>query len=109
MNADLIQIVNLVSQQGTPFKAAAACHPAMVDPNDAPEVTIPFLMIPSQDESKDDVANWQKGVKVKNDIQWFNDQIHGFMAARGNLEDEGVKKAYEKGYSILSNWFAENL
>ena len=67
------------------------------------------VVVQMADESKDDVANWQKGVKVKNDVQWFDDQIHGFMAARGNLEDEGVKKAYEKGYSILSNWFAENL
>lgn len=81
----------------------------MVDPNDAPQVAIPIMMLPSMDESKDDVNKYKQGLKVKNEIEWFDDQIHGFMAARGNLEDEGVKKAYEKGYSLLSTWFAENL
>ncbi|KAK5942222.1 hypothetical protein PMZ80_006177 [Knufia obscura] len=103
------KIVNLVSQEGSAFKAAAACHPAMVDPKDAPQVTIPIMMLPSMDESKDDVNGYKQGLKVKNQIEWFDNQIHGFMAARGNLEDESVKKAYEQGYSMLSNWFAENL
>lgn len=58
------KIVNLTSQQGTKFKAAAACHPAMVDPNDAPGVTIPYCMIPSKDEDKEAVSKWQEGVKV---------------------------------------------
>jgi hypothetical protein len=53
-----------------------------VHPDDAPEVTIPYLMIPTKDESKDDVAKWQAGLKVKNQVEWFDDQIHGFMAAR---------------------------
>lgn len=72
-------------------------------------MTIPMMMLPSMDESKDDVEKYKQGLKVKNEVEWFDDQIHGFMAARGNLEDENVKKAYEKGYSLLSNWFAENL
>lgn len=103
------KIVNLVSQQNTVFKAAAACHPAMVDANDAPEVTIPIMMLPSKDESKDDVNKYQQNLKVKNQVEWFDNQVHGFMAARGDLEDESVKKAYEKGYSLLTKWFAENL
>lgn len=106
---DLYQIVNLVSQQNTVFKAAAACHPAMVDANDAPQVTIPIMMLPSKDESKDDVNKYKQNLKVKNQVEWFDDQVHGFMAARGDLEDESVKKAYEKGYEMLSKWFAENL
>ena len=99
----------MISQQGTPFKAAAACHPAMVDANDAPGVTIPYLMLPSKDENKDDVAKWQKGLKVKNDVLWFDDQVHGFMAARGDLKNENVKKDYEKAYTRLLTWFHENM
>lgn len=76
------KIVNLTSQAGTKFKAAAACHPAMVDPGDAPGVTIPYCMIPSKDEDKEAVEKWQKGVKTKNVVEWFDDQVHGFMAAR---------------------------
>jgi dienelactone hydrolase len=54
------KVVNLSSQKGTPFKAAVAAHPAMVDANDAPGVSIPYAMLPSKDESKEDVEKWQK-------------------------------------------------
>lgn len=103
------KIVNLSSQQGTQFKAAAACHPAMVDPNDAPGVTIPYAMLPSKDEDKAAVEGWQKGIKTKNVVEWFPNQVHGFMAARGDLKDEAVKKDYEKAYQLLLNFFHENM
>ncbi|KAK5115040.1 hypothetical protein LTR62_001737 [Meristemomyces frigidus] len=103
------KIVNLISQSGTPFKAAASCHPAMVDAADAPGVTIPFLMLPSKDENKEDVEKWAKATKVKNSVEWYPDQIHGFMAARGDLKDESVKKDYEKAYGRVLTWFHENM
>lgn len=91
--------MNLISQEGTPFKAAASCHPAMVDAGDAEKVTIPFAMLPSKDEPKEDVEKWQKAIKTKNIVQWWPNQVHGFMAARGDLKDEAVKADYEKAYS----------
>ncbi|KAF2721741.1 alpha/beta-hydrolase [Polychaeton citri CBS 116435] len=103
------KIVNLSSQQGSPFKAAAACHPAMVDPNDAPGVTIPYAMLPSKGESKDDVAKWESGLKVKKLVKWYDDQEHGFMAARAELKDSNVKAKYEDAYQTLLNWFHEHL
>ena len=54
----------------------------MLDPNDAPNITIPIAMLPSKDEDKDAVAKWQQGLKVKNQVEYFPEQIHGFMAAR---------------------------
>lgn len=106
---DIEQIANLLSTEGTPFKAAAACHPAMVDAADAPNVTIPIFLIPSKDESKDDVKKYEEALKVKHKVTWFDDQIHGFMAARSDLKDKSVLEAYERGYSLLSDWFSENL
>ncbi|KIW16974.1 hypothetical protein PV08_04165 [Exophiala spinifera] len=103
------KIVNLVSQQGTPFKAAASCHPAMVDPNDAPNVTIPILSIPSMDEDKSAMAQYEAALKVPNRTEWYDDQIHGFMAARSDLENKKVKAAYEKAYQTLLTWFSEHL
>jgi dienelactone hydrolase len=76
------KIVNLVSQEGTPFKAAAACHPAMVDPADAPKVTIPIAVLPSKDEDKEAVTAYAKELKVENVVEWFPTQVHGWMAAR---------------------------
>jgi hypothetical protein len=57
-------------------------HPAMIDPADAPKVTIPLIMLPSGDEDKDAVSKFQSGLQVKNVVEWFPTQIHGWMAAR---------------------------
>lgn len=81
----------------------------MVAPSDAPGVTIPFAMLPSGEEPKDDVEKWEKGLKVPHLVEWFPDQVHGFMAARGDLEDEKVKKEYERGYKIVLDWFGKHL
>ena len=103
------KIANLSSQSGTPFKAAAAAHPAMVDANDAPGITIPFALLPSKDESKEDVEKWEKEVKVKHIVEWFPNQIHGWLAARADLKDSAVEADYKKGYEIILNWFHEHL
>jgi dienelactone hydrolase len=95
--------------ENTKFKAAAACHPAMVAGDDAPGITIPYIMLPSGDEPKDDVEKWQKGVKVPNVVEWFPDQVHGFMAARGDLSQEKVKKEYERGYKLVLDFFHKHL
>ncbi|KAJ9651933.1 hypothetical protein H2198_008796 [Neophaeococcomyces mojaviensis] len=38
------------SQPDTIFKAAAQCHPSLVDPNDISEIKIPMVVLPSMDE-----------------------------------------------------------
>lgn len=104
-----VQIVNLSSLENTLFKAAAACHPAMVAADDAPGITIPFAMLPSKDESKEDVEKWEKGLKVPHLVEWFPTQLHGFMAARADLDDEKVKSEYERGYKILLDFFHKHM
>jgi dienelactone hydrolase len=103
------KIVNLSSFENTPFAASVSVHPAMVAADDAPGITIPFAMLPSQDESKEDVAAWEKGLKVPHLVEWFPEQIHGFMAARGDLEDPKVKNDYEKGYKVVLEFFHKYL
>jgi dienelactone hydrolase len=76
------KIVNLSSQEGTPFTAAAAVHPAMVDPADAPKITIPIAILPSKDEDKDAVGKYEEALKVKYIVEWYPTQVHGWMAAR---------------------------
>lgn len=77
-----VQIVSLVSQQGTPFKVVAEVHPAMVDPNDAKGITVPICMLASKDEDPDAVKGFEKELKVKSHVETFPDQVHGWMAAR---------------------------
>lgn len=95
----------------------------MVDPKDAPKVTLPLAVLPSGDESKDDIGAFEKDLKVKNIVEWFPTQIHGWMAARfvfkrsreranvgrSDLEDSKVKSEYERGYKLLLDFFHENL
>lgn len=121
------KIVNLTSQEGTLFKAAATCHPAMTDPNDASKVTIPIAVLPSKDEDEKAVSEYERNLKVPHIVEWFKDQIHGWMAARyefdielslpsrmltiysSNLEDENVKKEYERGYKTLLDFFHQHV
>ncbi|KIW86565.1 hypothetical protein Z517_01963 [Fonsecaea pedrosoi CBS 271.37] len=103
------KIVNLVSGSNTVFKAAVACHPAMVDPNDAPNVAIPMLMIPSKDEDQEAVDKYEANLKVPHQVEWFKDHIHGFMAARSDLSDEDVKAAYAKAYRIVLDFLHKHL
>ncbi|KAA6413785.1 MAG: dienelactone hydrolase family [Lasallia pustulata] len=99
------KIVSLVSQQGTPFKVVAEVHPAMVDPNDAKGITVPICMLASKDEDPDAVKGFEKELKVKSHVETFPDQVHGWMAARADLEDEKVKKEYERGYKVLLEFY----
>jgi len=87
------------------FKAAAQAHPAMVDPNDAKNINVPFLMIASGDEPTEDVKAFKANLQVPNHVETFPSQIHGFMAARSNLEDAEVKKEYERGYKTVLDFF----
>ena len=54
----------------------------MVDPSDAPNVTIPMALLASEGEPKQDVEAYQKNLKVKHLVEFYSDQPHGFMAAR---------------------------
>jgi len=80
--ADMWQIVSLTSQSGTSFTAAAEVHPAMVDPNDAKGITIPLCMLASKDEDADAVKKFESELKVPKHVEIFDDQVHGWMAAR---------------------------
>ncbi|KAI9889937.1 MAG: hypothetical protein M1814_004660 [Vezdaea aestivalis] len=104
------KIANLVSVSGTTFKAAAQCHPAFVAAEDAEKVTIPMCMLASGDEPVDDVNAYEKALKTDKHVEIFKGQVHGWMAARGKL-DEGTteRKEYERGYKTLLHFFAQHL
>ncbi|THC90597.1 hypothetical protein EYZ11_009945 [Aspergillus tanneri] len=80
------------------FKAAVQCHPAMLAPDDAKSVTVPMAMLASKDEKPQDVADFGNNLQVPHYVETFSTQIHGWMAARSNLDDAEVRKEYERGY-----------
>ncbi|CAL8574818.1 hypothetical protein XPA_000769 [Xanthoria parietina] len=103
------KIVSLTSQSGTPFSASAEVHPAMVDPNDAKGFKVPVCILASGDENPEDVENFKKNLGVENHVETFGDQVHGWMAARGDLKDEKVRSEYERGYSVLLDFYHKHL
>ncbi|KAL2827717.1 hypothetical protein BDW59DRAFT_171179 [Aspergillus cavernicola] len=80
------------------FKAAVQCHPAMLDPEDAKGVNVPMALLASKDEDPGAVSAFGANLKKDHYVETFPGQIHGWMAARSDLEDEVVKKEFERGY-----------
>ncbi|MCJ1353302.1 MAG: hypothetical protein MMC33_003287, partial [Icmadophila ericetorum] len=95
------KIVSLTSAEGTPFTASAEVHPALVTAEDGEKIAVPICMLASKDEKAEDVEAFKKALKVENHVETFGDQVHGWMAARGDLTDERVRHEYERGYKVL--------
>lgn len=66
-------------------------------------------MLASGDEDANAVAEFGKALSVDNHVETFGDQVHGWMAARGDLADEGVKREYERGYQVLLDFYHKHL
>jgi len=74
------KIVSLTSGKDTLYKAAAECHPAMVDPSDAENISIPLALLASKDEPEKDVRAFEGKLKGEKHVEIFGDQIHGVCA-----------------------------
>ncbi|KAI1130035.1 alpha/beta-hydrolase [Nemania abortiva] len=97
------------SSPENPFKAGVEAHPAMVDPKDAEGIKIPLALLASKDENPDDVKKFEANLTGPKHVETFGDQIHGWMAARSDLEDERVKSEYKRGYETVLGFLSEHL
>jgi dienelactone hydrolase len=102
-------MTSLNSGPGTPFSAAAQCHPAMLNPAEALNVSIPMCLLPSMNEDVGEVEQYMANLKVPKRVEIFKDMVHGWMSAKGDLEDPHKKAEFERGYRILLEFFAEHL
>jgi dienelactone hydrolase len=104
------KIVSLATAGDTKFKAGAELHPAMVAPDDAKKINIPICMLASKDENADDIKAFEANLSAKGSyVEIFGDQVHGWMAARADLEDERCKEEYERGYKLLLEFFHDTM
>lgn len=101
-------MASLIAGRETVFKAAVQTSPAMVDPKDAEKVTIPMCMLASMDEKPEDVKAYEEALTVTKHVETFGDVHHGFMSARGKMDDH-AKAEYERGYKIALTFFHDNL
>ncbi|KAE8442383.1 hypothetical protein EG329_003399 [Mollisiaceae sp. DMI_Dod_QoI] len=101
------KVVSVTSGADTLFKVSAQCHPAFIIPEDAAKVTIPMCFLASGEESAEEVEVFSKALTVEKHVETFQKQIHGWMSARGDLEDEECKKEYMRAYNIVLEWFGK--
>jgi len=99
------KVVSLVTKAPSLFVSAATAHPAFPLPGKAEDVSCPILLLPTSGEKKEVVDEWVKGLKVRHKVRRFDDQVHGFMAAKGDLNDPHVADGYFAGYLLCLQWF----
>ncbi|KHN94275.1 Dienelactone hydrolase family [Metarhizium album ARSEF 1941] len=95
--------------ESNPFGVMASVHPAMIDPADAQGLNVPVVLLASGDEPAEDVKKFEDAAKVPKHVEIFQDQIHGWMAARADLSKDRVKEEYERGYKVLLGFFGKHL
>lgn len=84
----------------------------MVDPADAKGIKIPLCMLASGDEDANAVKAFGENLPTSGEakhIETFGDQVHGWMAARADLENERVRKEYERGYEVVLDFYCKHL
>jgi len=94
------KLVSITSFEGTPWSVGVQTSPAMVDPEDAKKITIPMAMLASEGEPADAVKSFDEALQTPKHVETFGDQVHGWMSARADLNNEKVKKEYERGYQV---------
>ena len=103
-------VVSYCSGPSTPFSAVAELHTGFVGKKIAEQISIPILAIASKDEPEKDVQRFMNDLnpdlKYKN-YALFPTMEHGWLSARGDLKNEEVRKAYEKGYTMMLDFFGE--
>ena len=81
----------------------------MVDASEAGKIKVPTCLLASKDEDQADVDKFEAALTVAKHVETFGDQIHGWMAARADLEDERVRAEYKRGYEVVLKFLAKNL
>jgi len=84
----------------------------MISASDANQTSIPMMMLASGEENREEVEAYSKGLmkrgvgkEMESHVEIFGEMIHGWMSARGNLEEEKVKEQWIKGYKLVGTWF----
>lgn len=106
----------MASGPGTPFTISISLHPAFIDPEDTRKVTIPQLVLASQGEPADQIAQMtvflknhvDENVRTKSHIETY-DAVHGWMAARADFEKEDHVREYNRGYKQVVNYLKDHL
>lgn len=67
------------------------------------------MLLASKDEDAAEVKSFEENLRGEKLVETFGTQIHGWMAARADLEDPAVLKEYERGYRVVLDFLGRNL
>ncbi|ORY97565.1 Alpha/Beta hydrolase protein [Syncephalastrum racemosum] len=94
------------------FGATAMIHPSQVEIQDAENAQAPILAIPTKDDV--DMTEYMRVLSRKPfgsncEHYRFDDVHHGFAAARGDWNDEIIKKRATEAVQLTVRFFKKNL
>jgi hypothetical protein len=95
------------------YSACACCHPVHFgkEVEFASAAVVPVCILPAQGDPMEDAKAVleKKPFADKCFFKRFDDQRHGFMAARGDYSQPEVAAAAGKGLELLANFFHKNM
>jgi len=104
------KVATLLSLTGD-VDASAQCHPAMLNSEDASKIKIPHMCLASKDEDPQVVQKYKSILsnEPKSHVETFSNDIHGWMAARSNLENKNEADSFHRGYQQAIDFFKNAL
>lgn len=98
----------------TSFAANACCHPAFFEKEKdlAQKVKNPVCILPTKDDPMEgikEILDKDESIGPKCFYRRYDDQEHGFLAARGEYKDPKVSEAAGKAIEDLTSFFKSNL
>ncbi|WFC98347.1 carboxymethylenebutenolidase [Malassezia yamatoensis] len=106
------KVASQLAQSDSPFAGVAIVHPAFISPDDAKPISVPFAFFPSKDEPESDVNGFwsifqkdHSNLVSKSQFKYYNENHHGFAAARADLEDKSNYFAFQDVYTRLADFF----
>jgi len=65
-------------------------------------------MLASGEDPEADVKAFEEKLEVPHHVEIFKDQVHGWMAARGDLTDKHVREEYARGYQLILQFLSKH-
>lgn len=79
----------------------------MIDATGAEKISVPYILLASGEDPADEVKNFETNLKVPHYVETFADQVHGWMAGRGDLSNPRVREEYARGYKTVLDFFGK--
>ncbi|WVQ94440.1 hypothetical protein IAU59_001519 [Kwoniella sp. CBS 9459] len=105
--------VSVEAQSKVKADAIIGAHPTFPAPEDADKINVPVCLFPTSGEDMTIINAIQKAVDDKlpgkNVVKHYPDEVHGFMAARGDLSGGKSTEAYAEAYQIAAKFLKDTL